>query len=77
MGLTGLGWSALALQHLENPIILAILALTICRRGNGQHRELAHAGIPGRVFFARGVFDSEAKVAYNSERSTPRPLDLA
>ena len=36
MGLAGLGWSALARRHPENPIILAILILTVSRRDNGQ-----------------------------------------
>ena len=38
MGLAGLGCSALALLHPENPIILKILLLTISRRDNRQHR---------------------------------------
>ena len=46
MGLAGLGWSTLALRHPENPIILAILILTISRRGNSQRWPGAgsHAG---------------------------------
>ena len=59
MGLAGLGWPALALRHRENPIILAILVLTISRRDNGQRRELARAGFPGRSFFANGAVDGE------------------
>ena len=50
MGLAGLGRSTLALGHPENPMILAILALTICRRSNGQHRGLARGGFLGRGF---------------------------
>ena len=75
MGLAGLGWSGLALRHPENPIILAILVLTISWRKPGapEPNRPREYGLKGRdrTKTRRIAMNPLLQEAFNSAAALP------